>query len=76
MFFRIMSLNLNIFHDLVWEFIPLKDKDQELLSKFVLSGNEPLSALKNATNKVNIVEISRRGLQTIRWVSKLIIVVL
>ena len=62
-------LNGDLYHDLACEFIVLKNKNEGLLNKFILSGNNSLSASKNVTKKVDIIEISRRGVQTIKWVS-------
>ncbi|KAE9546923.1 hypothetical protein FO519_009865, partial [Halicephalobus sp. NKZ332] len=49
-------LNPDVYYDLAREFIYLADENPELSSRFVLSGKEPLAALKDFITKVEFVK--------------------
>ncbi|KAE9547669.1 hypothetical protein FO519_009121 [Halicephalobus sp. NKZ332] len=53
-----MRLNPDIYHDLAWEFMVSKDDILEILSKFMFSGNESLSTVRNFARKMDCLEIS------------------
>ena len=69
-----MIFNPDIYTDLAQNTVQL-DKNQELINRFVLSGNQPLSALINFIRKVNTINIYEDLFLLIKWVSNMIIII-
>lgn len=69
-----MIFNPGIYTDLAQNTVQL-DKNQELTNRFVLSGNQPLSALINFIRKVNTINIYEDLFLVIKWVSNMIIII-
>ena len=53
-----MTLNADLCHNVIREFLYSEDQDLEITTKFMFSGKKPLVLWKNFIENVNLVECS------------------